>query len=79
MIESDSKFIFTIEDEGDGFDKTTEKRIFDKFYQGDSSHKEDGNGLGLALVKRIITITKGDISAENRSSGGAKFTVTLYK
>ena len=79
LIESDSKFIFTIEDEGDGFDKTTEKRIFDKFYQGDSSHKEDGNGLGLALVKRIITITKGDISAENRSSGGAKFTVTLYK
>lgn len=79
LIESDGKFIFTIEDEGDGFDKTTEKRIFDKFYQGDSSHKEDGNGLGLALVKRIITITKGDISAENRSSGGAKFTVTLYK
>ena len=51
--------------------------LFDKFYQGDSSHKQEGNGLGLALVKRILTIEKGQITAENIPEGGCRFTVTL--
>ena len=71
------KLVFTIEDQGSGLSEETQKHIFDKFHQGDSSHKQEGNGLGLALVKRILTIEKGQITAENIRSGGCRFTVTL--
>ena len=71
------KLVFTIEDQGSGLSEETQKHIFDKFYQGDSSHKQEGNGLGLALVKRILTIEKGQITAENIPQGGCRFTVTL--
>lgn len=69
--------VFTLEDCGPGLSKEAQKHMFDKFYQADSSHKQEGNGLGLALVKRIITITGGNISAENLAGGGCRFTVTL--
>ena len=42
---------FILEDEGPGIDEEIKNRIFDKFYQADGSHKAEGNGLGLALVK----------------------------
>ena len=71
------KLIFTIEDQGPGLTEEAQKHIFDKFYQADSSHKQEGNGLGLALVKRILTIEKGQIIAENIPEGGCRFTVTL--
>lgn len=72
------KFVFTVEDEGPGLTDEAKKHIFDKFYQADSSHKQDGNGLGLALVKRILHISGGDISAENiTDKGGCRFTVVL--
>jgi len=71
------KLIFTVEDTGPGLTEEAQKRIFDKFYQVDSSHKQEGNGLGLALVKRILTIEKGEISVENLPDTGCKFTVTL--
>lgn len=68
---------FTIEDCGPGLTEEAKKHIFDKFYQADSSHREEGNGLGLSLVKRILTISGGEVSAENREDGGCRFTVTL--
>jgi len=71
------KLIFSIEDQGPGLSEDAQKHIFDKFYQGDSSHKQEGSGLGLALVKRILTIEKGQITAENLRSGGCRFTVIL--
>ena len=71
------KLTFTVEDQGPGLSEEAQKHIFDKFYQGDSSHKQEGNGLGLALVKRILTIEKGQITAENIPNGGCRFTVTL--
>lgn len=71
------KLIFTIEDGGPGISEEAQKHIFDKFYQEDSSHKTEGHGLGLALVKRILDLEGGIISAENISDGGCRFTVTL--
>ena len=71
------KLIFTIEDQGPGLSEEAQKHIFDKFYQADTSHKQEGNGLGLALAKRILTIEKGQITAENIPGGGCRFTVTL--
>ena len=67
--------VFTVEDQGPGLTEEAQKHIFDKFYQADSSHKQEGNGLGLALVKRILTMEKGQIIAENTASG-CRFTVT---
>ena len=71
------RLIFTVEDQGPGLSEEAQKHIFDKFYQADASHKQEGNGLGLALVKRILTIEKGQIAAENIPEGGCRFTVTL--
>ena len=72
-----AKLRFIIEDSGPGIDETVKKHMFDKFYQGDSSHKEEGNGLGLALVKQIISACHGEITAENISGGGTRFIVVL--
>ena len=77
LTEKLQKLIFTIEDQGPGLSEEAQKHIFDKFYQEDSSHKQEGNGLGLALVNRILTIEKGQITAENIPEGGCRFTVTL--
>ena len=68
---------FVIEDEGPGIDPEAQKHIFDKFYQADNSREQEGNGLGLALVKRIVDACNGGISAENRQEGGCSFTVVL--
>ena len=71
------RLIFTVEDQGPGLTEEAQKHIFDKFYQADASHKQEGNGLGLALVKRILAIEKGQITAENIPAGGCQFTVIL--
>jgi len=77
LVKKLKKLIFTVEDQGPGLSEEAQKHIFDKFYQADASHKQEGNGLGLALVKRILTIEKGQITAENIPEGGCRFTVTL--
>ncbi|MDD6626498.1 MAG: ATP-binding protein, partial [Clostridium sp.] len=51
--------------------------IFEKFYQGDTSHKREGNGLGLALVKKIVRVHGGSVSAVNTEDGLIEFTVNL--
>lgn len=73
------ELIFTVDDEGEGLSEEAYAHIFDKFYQADSSHKEEGNGLGLTLVKKILDITDGDIYAENLDGKGCRFTVILQK
>lgn len=70
--------VFTIEDNGPGISEEAKKHIFDKFYQEDSSHKKEGNGLGLALVKKILSLSGGEITAENIDGGGCRFTVILH-
>lgn len=78
LINQGNNIIFTIEDNGPGISEEAKKHIFDKFYQADSSHKEEGNGLGLSLVKKILAISNGEISVENINGGGCRFTVVLH-
>lgn len=78
LYDREQGFIFTVEDQGPGLSEEAQKHLFDKFYQQDSSHKQEGNGLGLALVKRILTVEGGEIFAEN-TQYGCRFTVVLNK
>jgi len=66
-----------ISDCGPGMDETTRARLFDKFYQGDTSHAAEGNGLGLALCKRIVELHGGSIAAEGAPGKGSVFEVRL--
>ncbi len=77
LQKNDAALIFAVEDHGPGLSEDVQKHIFDKFYQADSSHKQEGNGLGLALVKRILSLENGVITVENRPEGGCRFTVRL--
>lgn len=68
-----------ISDNGCGIEPSELSRIFDKFYQCDSTHSKEGNGLGLALAKQIVDLHQGTISAESEINKGTTFTVKLPK
>ena len=69
--------VLSVSDTGCGIDRETGERIFEKFYQGDTSRKSQGNGLGLALVKKVIDLLGGEISVSSELGRGSTFTVTL--
>lgn len=71
------RVVFTISDTGAGIAPEDINRIFNKFYQGDSSHQSEGNGLGLALVYRIVTGSGGSIQVDSAPGEGTTFVVDL--
>ena len=77
-LSADSKKVtVSIRDTGIGMSRDTIRHIFDKFYQGDTSHTGDGNGIGLNIVSRILYLCGGSISVESEVGSGSVFTVTL--
>lgn len=64
-------------DNGIGMDEATIDRMFEQFYQGDTSRKNEGSGMGLAIIRKIVELHNGNISVESGPKQGSKFIITL--
>lgn len=79
-VKQDKNFAFIeVKDTGCGISQEVGEHIFEKFYQGDKSHFSEGNGLGLALVKKVIDIIGGEIAVESSLGKGSNFIIKLKK
>ena len=79
LTATDHHAIVKVTDTGCGMTPEVGAHIFEKFYQGDTSHSVQGNGLGLALVKRVIDIMQGEIGVESAVGVGTSFTVKIRR
>lgn len=69
--------VVTVKDTGCGMSEETAARVFDRFYQGDTSRSSEGNGLGLTLVKKVMNLIGGQISVQSRINEGTAITVKI--
>ena len=79
LLDQKECVVVSVTDHGCGMTPEVQERIFEKFYQGDTSHKALGNGLGLALVKRIVELSDGLIEVISKPEQGSTFRVILPK
>ena len=79
LLDQKECVVVSVTDHGCGMTQGVQERIFEKFYQGDASHKSLGNGLGLALVKRIVELSDGLIEVVSKPNKGSTFRVILPK
>ena len=79
VFSQDSYICFSVKDNGIGMTRRQTKRVFDRFYQADSSlsRRASGTGLGLSIVKFIVDAHKGQITVESKPNKGTTFTVKL--
>ena len=79
LEELDESIVVCVTDTGIGISKDAQRHIFERFYQCDTSHQTEGNGLGLSLVKKVVEILEGDISVESQEGRGTIFEIRLKK
>ena len=79
LVATEDRATVEVADTGCGISPEVGAHIFDRFYQGDTSHASEGNGLGLALVKRIVDITGSEITVRSEVGKGTVFAVTLKR
>lgn len=73
----ETQLVVSVSDSGVGMDEVTLARIFEKYYQGDNSHRKGGNGIGLSIVHRIVILCNGEISVKSVLGAGSTFSVRL--